>query len=314
MKKFNSKIYFFLFVFLLNLSSCSLLQKSKDDAETSTQSATSQEDATPLIPSEPHRHHGEKKRITLVLGGAGLASFATVGLLKRLHEESIDIDLLVTSGWPTLFALARGFMGSIHDVEWFAMRLNESDLIKLSNFDSSQKDAENKSLSKIIERSFKNKELKDSKIPIVISTSNTQGGESEIYDRGEWKTPLLRTMALPGIYGKFPEMITPWTTSVRGLETKEAQNRDGNLIVTVEMYQDYIAFLKTGKKDSTDGSFRKAYVETLSNNLDKETQGSEIQSHIELKNSPFNFSQKRLAILTGYREGARLAKLIRRHN
>lgn len=298
--------------FTLALVSCSLFQRSHSPEEEVSNSTPAVDSPSSSSAVETAKPRGDRKRITLVLGGAGVASFATVGILKRLQEESIDVELLVTSGWPTLFALARGFMGSIHDVEWFAMRLNEKDFAKLGDFDVSQKDAENESVSKLIQRNFKDKEIRDSKIPILVSTRNSLGAESEVYDRGEWKTPLLRTMSVPGIFRKFPKSNEPWLATIQGLDISEAQKRGGKIIVTVEMYQDYLAFLKTGKKDFTEGSPRKLYLKSLEQNLANELKRSEINGHIELNSSPLNFSQKRLAILAGYREGARLAKAIRK--
>lgn len=298
--------------FTFALVSCSLFQRSNFPAEQTSSSNPEVDSTSSSPPIEMPKPRGDRKRVTLVLGGAGVASFATVGILKRLQEESIDVELIVTTGWPTLFALARGFMGSIHDVEWFAMRLNEKDFTKLSDFDVSQKDAEKESVSKLIQRNFKDKEISDSKIPILVSTKNTQGEQSEVYDRGEWKTPLLRTMSVPGIFRKFPKSADSWLTTVQGLDISEAQKRGGKIIVTVEMYQDYLVFLKTGKKDFTEGSTRKLYLKSLEQNLANELKHSEINGHIELNSSPINFSQKRMAILAGYREGARLAKAIRK--
>jgi hypothetical protein len=78
------------------------------------------------------------------------------------------------------------------------------------------------------------------------------------------------------------------------------------------MYGDYFHFLKTGKKDTTHGEFREDYLKALKNNLEQELKESDLTGHIEVKTSPTNFSQKRVAIILGYQEGARLAKLIKK--
>jgi len=308
----NSFLVFGLFLALL-LPGCSLFHSKKEAANEAVVPNPSVE-TTNEIPSKPtSKSSRSRKKITLVLGGVGVASFGTIGILKRLQEEGIDIELLVTSGWPTLFGLARGFMNSIHDLEWFAMRLKETDFERLSSFDSNQKDAEKEKVSQLIENTFKNKELRDSKIPIIIATSHVSGKDSETYDRGEWKTPLLRTMSVPGVFRRYPKNVSDYRfDSVQGLEISEARKQGSPIVVSIEMYGDYFDFLKTGKKDTTRGEFRENYLKALKNNLEQELKESDLTGHIELKTSPTNFSQKRLAIILGYQEGARLAKLIRK--
>jgi hypothetical protein len=199
MKLFKNSFLVFGLLFILTLPGCALFQSKAEPANETVASNPSTETINQAPSQSPFKSSRSRKKITLVLGGVGVASFGTIGVLKRLQEEGIDIELLVTSGWPTLFGLASGFMNSIHDLEWFAMRLKETDFEKLSSFDSSQKDAEKEKVSPLIENTFKNRELKDSKIPIIIATSHIAGRNSETYDRGEWKTPLLRTMSVPGV-------------------------------------------------------------------------------------------------------------------
>ena len=81
--------------------------------------------------------------------------------------------------------------------------------------------------------------------------------------------------------------------------------------MAIEMYGDYFEFLKTSKKNSGDGVFRQLYLSALKRNLEKELKEASVISHIALKTTPVNFTQKRLAMVTGYKEGARLAKVIR---
>ncbi len=310
--------YFFLSVLLilaLNLSGCSLFRRSStsvnEPVELSTQ-VESPESAVPVTPLEAAKPNREKKKITLVLGGAGIASFATVGLLKRLNEEGIEIETLITTGWPSLFALASGFLRSVHDVEWFAMRLQEKDFYKASKFDPNKGDPASEKLSPLIETHFKQKEIEESKFSLIISSANTEGETGDKYDRGDWRTPLLKTMSIPGLFKPYPKNTDlDWIQSLQGIDVEEAKKRGGTLIVAVEMYGDYYDFLKAGNKDSSDGVFRQLYLTSLKKNVARELKEAQIVSHIQLQSSPTNFSQKRLAIFSGYKEGARLAKAIR---
>lgn len=305
----------FLLVSTLNLTSCTLFRRSNGNADEPIELSAQIETPTvnvPATPIEPPKPSNEKKKITLVLGGAGVAAFATVGLLKRLHEEGIEIETLVTTGWPTLFALAGGFLKSVHDVEWFAMRLQEKDFYKASIFDPSKGYAGHERLSSLIESNFKQKEIEESKFPLVISSANTEGESSDIYDRGDWRGPLLKTMSVPGIFRPYPQGAKQeWIQSLQGIDVEEAKKRGGKIIVAVEMYGDYFDYLRAGKKDSSDGVFRQLYLSSLKKNMSRELKEAQIVSHIQLQSPPTSFSQKRLAIFSGYKEGARLAKVIR---
>lgn len=265
----------------------------------------------PMGPPEPPKRTAEAPHVALVLGGAGVASFATVGLLKRFNEEGIKIDFIVTTGWPTLFALGYGFQKSLHDVEWFAMRLSEKDFYSGGIFEVNRDYESHEKLSELITNAFQQKDLSQTKLPVVISATNTEQGEPEIYDHGEWKEPLLKTMSVPGIYRPYPKDANQtWINSLRGLDVEEAIHRGARTIVAVEMYEDYANSIKSAGKGS-DAVFRKLYLTQLTKSLTSSYKQAQAVGHVGLKKAPNDFSQKRAAILAGYKEGARLAKELR---
>ncbi|NBT59026.1 hypothetical protein EBT16_09615, partial [bacterium] len=203
------------FLLTVLLASCAIKRPAQDfkkfqdlEAQNSTpleERSESQMEfpVTPGLAATPQENPSTKRPgITLVLGGAGVASYATVGLLKRLKTEGVKIDLIVASGWPAVFATGYGLLKSVHDLEWFAMRLEETDFKKACSVKGSEELGE---ISKLIESFFKKSELQETRIPIVIVPGNTEREGSGAFDSGDWATPLLRTVALPGLYRKFPE-------------------------------------------------------------------------------------------------------------
>lgn len=254
----------------------------------------------------------EKPHVALVLGGAGVASFATVGLLKRFAEEGIVIDYIITTGWPTLFALANGFMGSVHDVEWFAMRLGEKDFYKTGLFDNNKDYQAQDRLSSLIEGSFRAHDLAEAKVQVLISAANTELGEPQTYERGDWKEPLLKTMSVPGIYRPYPNKgnDTQWVQSLSGIDVDEAIRRGAKTIVAVQMYNDYFGNVGNAKRDNSDRVFRQLYLAQIKKSIKKEMKLATITSEITLGKPPGDFAAKRQAILAGYREGAKIARLV----
>jgi hypothetical protein len=249
----------------------------------------------------------ENRKIALVLGGAGVASFATVGLLKRFQEEGVNIEYIITTGWPTLFTLGFGLLRSVHDVEWFASRLRDRDFHNAGIFNKGSSSV-NDQLSGLIESTFRQGNLSQSKVPIIISASNTELSGSEIYEQGDWKEPLLKTMSIPGIYRPFASPNgSEWIQSLRGLDVEEAEKRGSHLIVAVDMYDDYLESFK-GKKDPQDKVFKKLYVGELKKHIAKELKAATLSSRIVLGKAPNDFGARRAAILAGYKEGTRLVK------
>lgn len=308
-------------VFLLLVAACTQqpVKSNEPPPYLSDQNASKKEE--PLIPPVPGSSPvelakpstGDTFHIGLVLGGAGVSSFATVGLLKRFHEEGIVVDYIVTTGWPTLFSLAFSYMKSVHDMEWFAMRLNEKDFYKAGIFNPESGYASHEKLSSLIENAFQQRGLEEGKVPVIVSATNTEPGDPEISDRGDWRLPLLKTMSVPGIYRPYPSgNATEWITSLQGIDVEEGVKRGAKTVVAVEMYEDYFHFLRNGKKDSSDQVFRKLYLNQLKKTIAKELTAATVTGKIVLTSSPTDFSQKRAAIFAGYKEGARLARQIRK--
>jgi predicted acylesterase/phospholipase RssA len=262
-------------------------------------------ESTQAVPGVPIEGPAEPQRIALVLGGAGVASFATVGLLKRFQEEGVAIDFIITTGWPTLFTLGYGFTKSVHDLEWFASRLKEKDFHSASIFRKGESSVEDR-LGGIIGSTFRQASLDESKIPVVISATNTELGDSDVYERGDWKEPLLKTMSVPGIYRP---LVSPggneWVQSLRGLDVEEASRRGARVIIAVDMYGDYLESFK-GKKEG--GVFRKIYSTELRKKIAKELKTATFSGKITLGKPPGDFAARRAAILAGYKEGTRLVK------
>ncbi len=252
----------------------------------------------------------ERPHIALALGGAGVASFATVGLLKRLFEEGIVVDYIVTTGWPTLFALGYGFLKSVHDLEWFAMRLNEKDFFKTGLFSSAETNSQER-LSALIENTFKQHDLSETSTPIFISAGNTEGGDAVLYEKGDWKEPFFKTMSVPGMYRPYPkDEAKTWVNSLQGIDVNRAIQKGTKIIVAVQMYEDYFDSVKTGG-EASDRVFRQLYLTQLRKSLREETRLATVSVGIELKKSPNDFTARRNAILAGYKEGAKVARALR---
>jgi len=301
-------------VLLLTLSSCA----SKPTTSTDSVVYGPPPPGTPITqessPEIKDSQRGQVGPVTLVLGGAGVSSFATVGILKRFKQEGIRVERVICTGWPCLFSLAYGYLKSIHDVEWFSMRLSRDDLYSLGFLESEKDFAKHDRLSKLVKNSFRPERLEDSKVPIVISAANTDLGEAEVFDQGSWIKPLLITMSVPGIYRPYQvENQGEWIQSLRGLDVEEAVKRDSTTIVAFEMYGDYLQWL--GRSGDPSGSsetvFRRVYAAQLKRSLSAQIKEANVAGSIQLHRSPTDFSSKRAAILAGYKEASKVIQSLR---
>jgi len=286
----------FLLFFLVFLTSCAIKRPAPDFKElqeleavnsSPVESPSDSQMEFPITPgaSAPSSEQTSTKKpgITLVLGGAGVASFATVGLLKRLKSEGIKVDLIVASGWPAVFALGYGFLRSVHDLEWLAMRLQDVDLKKLSSG----------SISKLIESFFKKNDLQETRVPVVVVTRDLDSGKLDLIDSGPWREALLKAFAIPGLYRAFPDKKLESIP----LGVAEAQKRSTSPIFVVQMYSDYLALPK-GKSD---------FLADFQKSLKEEASRGDFNLDIKLGGTPLDLSKKRAAIVAGAQVGGQIA-------
>lgn len=251
------------------------------------------------------------QRIALVVGGTGVASFATVGLLKKLHEEGIEVELVVATGWPAVFALANGYLKSIHDLEWFATRLEKKDFERMGSVDFRKDIDPQEALKGIVLKSFRQTLIGESRTPLVISATNTDLGEADVFGSGEWKEPLLKTISVPGVFRDFPlDKGSDWMADISGLDVREALRRGATHVVALNLYEDFLSWL-VQKEGGNDDVLRRQYAAQIRKSNQDAMKQAEFAINLVLHRAPLDFGAKRAAILAGYREGAKLIRRLR---
>ncbi len=268
---------------------------------------------SPLPPQTPTASPAPLK-IGLVLGGAGVASFATVGLLKRFHQEGVQIEFIIATGWPALFALGEGYFKSVHDLEWFAMRLKTSEFFGTGLFDFSKDFSSHDKLAAALREAFKPyNSLGDSKIPVILTASPVGQKEVEVFTSGEWEAPVLKAMSVPGIYRPYPPGTQGgWVSSINGVDVKEGLKRRTTGIVAVDMYEDYLKYLTKNPMDGSAAVFRSLFGSQFRENLQAQMALTPLRGKIVLNVNPSELDRRREAILAGFKEGARLITELRR--
>lgn len=247
--------------------------------------------------------------VVIVAGGAGVSSFALIGILKRFQMERIKVEAIVATGWPAVVALGYGFLKSIHDVEWMASRVSESDLQAAGNFEDDKKLLNTARFPRIFESNFGSKEINQSKIPLVIAAVNTDLGKPDSYDRGDWRYPLGKTLSIPGIY-RAPPTEEIDLKDLQAVEVREAIRR-GKTVLVLNFYEDFFSAVDQSKRKLDSTAFMKAYVKQLKGDLAEQSKQATLVGKVTLGKDFDDLTNKRLAIVLGFKEGMRLAKELR---
>src|SRR5262249_47490623 len=102
------------------------------------------------------------------------------------------------------------------------------------------------------------------------------------------------------------------TSTFKGLDVSEAVRRGAQNIIVVQMYDDYIKFLKAYKGDGGEQAFKQLYVTQLKRSDTEEMKLAQVTGKVALAKGPGDYTAKRVAIVAGYKEAARLVKELRK--
>ncbi len=263
-------------------------------------------DSTP-IGEEAAGETGNHSGVVIVAGGVGVSSFGLIGILKRFQTERIKVDAIVTTGWPTIVGLGYGMLRSIHDVEWMVSRLTEKDLESIGSFDTEKKLLDAEKFPKLFESNFGSKEINQTKIPVSVAAVNTDLGKPDTYDRGDWRYPLGKTLSVPGIYRAVSDLDP---SDLHAIDISEGQRR-GKIVVVLNFYEDFWDAVDQSKLKLSSTVEMKAYVKQLKADFKEQAKEATLVGKVTIGKDFDDLSFRRLAIVSGYQEGQRLAKAIR---
>lgn len=116
-----------------------------------------------------------KNNVSLTLSGGGIRSAASIGVIKYLEENNINIEALSGSSGGSIISFLYGLTGNINIVEQFIKEFNILDIFDIKNFDFiSLKNLE----KRLIE--FSNK--KQFKKQVIVCTTDLKTGKSIYFD------------------------------------------------------------------------------------------------------------------------------------
>lgn len=156
----------------------------------------------------------KNKKIALVIGWGGVKCAAAMGLLRALNREGIEIDLVVGSGAGSIFAsfLALGY--SVEESEKLISRLWSKEITGITNhlailqilfprlfkMQESYHIRDDRLINNGLFDAFGEAQLKDTKIPLLVTATDYRKGEQVILSEGLISEAVRASIALPMIF------------------------------------------------------------------------------------------------------------------
>jgi NTE family protein len=156
----------------------------------------------------------KNKKIALVIGWGGVKCAAAIGLLRVLHREGIEIDLVVGSGAGSIFAsfLALGYseresnnlLTQLWNKETTGitnhMAIFQILFPRLFKMRESYHIRNDSLINNGLFDAFGEAQFKDTKIPLLITATDYRTGEQVILSEGHISEAVRASIALPFIF------------------------------------------------------------------------------------------------------------------
>jgi len=224
--------------------------------------------------------------IALVLGEGMARSFAHVGVLKALEEESIPIHLIVGSGMGAFMASLYANKKSANDMEWHAMALKRTTYLRFQ--------FENFLKTRLI-----HSKLEKLPIPTLLIATDLKTGERVILEEGAIIPAIEGCVAIPGFSRpqRYQDKALVSSEISHGIPVDIAQSRGADLIIAVDLTQ---GIERYGFRDTDDITLQ-SYKITSKAHSERQLKQAHIVIRPDMSGIDFlDFSQKRKAMLAGY--------------
>ncbi len=141
-----------------------------------------------------------RKTVGLALGGGGARGYAHIGVINVLKENKVPIDYISGTSIGAVvgayYALHENTEGIVEATKDFRKR----DVLKLVDLNNPKKSIiKGKKIRTFLERFFKDKEFKDTKIPLRISATDIRDGSLYVFEKGKIIDAVIASASIPGI-------------------------------------------------------------------------------------------------------------------
>ena len=145
---------------------------------------------------------GSNKKIGLALGGGGARGLAHIGVLKALEAANIPIHAIAGTSMGALVGAWYALNKNTRGLEEVFSEIREKDMDSITKILWKRDGAifKNKTITKIVEEGFGNKEFKDCTIPFAVVATDVRTGDRVVLKEGSLSEAAHASVAIPIIF------------------------------------------------------------------------------------------------------------------
>ncbi|MBL4889158.1 MAG: patatin-like phospholipase family protein [Candidatus Lindowbacteria bacterium] len=142
------------------------------------------------------------RAVGLALSGGAARGMGHIGVIKVLEEEGIYPDMITGTSIGALIGSMWALGHSSPSLERIARRIKRKDFFSILDLAIPPSPALLKGarVNAFIDRVFGNKQFSDLQIPLKITSTDIDTGESVVIDRGSVATAVRASVSIPGIF------------------------------------------------------------------------------------------------------------------
>lgn len=144
----------------------------------------------------------KQTKIALALGGGATKGAALFGIIEGLEKQKFQPEIISGTSIGAIIGAYYALHGEIDSLKKEILSFKDSDWLKFADISV----LSGKSLIKadyyrqFLEKKFENKNFSDTKIPLIISTTNLTTGKIEYIKKGKIADAVIASSAYPGIF------------------------------------------------------------------------------------------------------------------
>lgn len=146
----------------------------------------------------PTRHITKQPRVALVLGAGGAKGFAHLGVIDVLRKAGVPIDMVAGASAGSVVAALYADNGNADEATRTLMSAGFWDIADLGNFPSAEGIITGYQLEKFLLHHMRSKTFKQTKIPLMIATTDLKAGKLYPIRSGPIAPAVLASGAMPG--------------------------------------------------------------------------------------------------------------------
>jgi NTE family protein len=148
------------------------------------------------------KNRSRRKKIGLALGSGAVRGFAILPIIQRLQKEGIEISAVSGSSIGALVGAYYALHGEVDSFLETYKTFRKKDFLKLTDLNNPKLSLIKGEKLKVFltDKFFEDKTFADTKIPLVICTTDLIKRESIYHTKGKLVDAIMSSISIPGVF------------------------------------------------------------------------------------------------------------------